>query len=133
MAKRLTAISQTRPRLISQGEVNLEGLARGIAKNTTYNPEEVYSVLRMLVREVNQALQAGVTVKIDGLARLSANLKVGGEVGLTLRGDRAAVAALNDPALWTAAVVHNHANLTRGADELVAQWNREHPDDPVEA
>ena len=50
MAKRLTAISQTRPRLISQGEVDLEGLARGIAKNTTYNPEEVYSVLRMLVR-----------------------------------------------------------------------------------
>jgi hypothetical protein len=43
-----------------------------------------------------------------------------------------AVAALNDPALWTATVVHNHADLTRNADELVAQWNEAHPDDPIE-
>jgi hypothetical protein len=132
MAKRLTAIGQTRPRLVSQGVADLERLARQISKNTTYNAEEVYSILRLFTREVNLALQAGLTVKIDGLARLSANLKVGGEVDLALRGDRAAVAALNDPALWTAAKVHNHANLTSSGDELVAQWNRAHPEDPVD-
>ena len=51
---------------------------------------------------------------------------------MSLRADRSAVAGLNDPKLWTAGKVRNHANLTKTAEELVAQWNAEHPDDPVE-
>jgi hypothetical protein len=32
----------------------------------------------------------------------------------------------------TAGKIANHVNLTKSADELIAQWNEDHPDDPVE-
>ena len=70
MATRLAVISKLRPRIISQGTVNLETLASRLAKNTTYNEDEIYGMLRMMVREANSALQNGETVKIDGLVNV---------------------------------------------------------------
>ncbi len=131
MAKRIVVVNQLRPKIISQGVVNLAEMAERMAKNTTYNPQELYGMLLLNVREILAALQAGETVKIDGLLTLSPNMKVGGEVDLSLRGNREAVASLNNPRLWTAAKVNNHANLTKNSDELVAEWNEAHPDDPV--
>lgn len=59
-------------------------------------------------------------------------MKVGGKVNMSLRGDRGAIAGLNNPLLWTGDKVVNHANMSKASDELVAQWNEEHTDDPVE-
>ena len=132
MAKRIAVISQLRPQITTQGTVDLETSAGRISKNTTYNTEEIYSVLRLYVKEMVAALQAGETVKIDGLVQINPNMKVGGEVDLGMRGDREAIAGLNNPRLWTADVVANHASLSKSADELVAMWNAEHPADLVE-
>ncbi len=132
MAKRLAVISALRARIISQGVADLETMSQRMSKNTTYNAEEVYSILRLYVREANSALQAGETVKIDGLLNVSPSLKLGGAVGLGVRPDRSATAALSNPTLWTADKVSSHANLTKSADELVAEWNVAHPDNPVE-
>jgi hypothetical protein len=131
MAKRLAVLNQVRPRITSQNIVDNEAMAGRMSKNTTYHTEEMYSVLRIYVNEIIAALQAGETVKIDGLLLLTPNMKVGGEVDLGLRPDRGAVAALNNPTLWTADKVSNHANLGKDTDTLVAQWNKEHPKDVV--
>ena len=131
MAKRLGVISQLRPKIVSQGVTDLENASQRMAKNTTYNAEEIYSILRLYVREALAALQAGETVKMDGLLSVTPNVKVGGDVDLGMRGDREAVAALNNPRLWTASKVQNHANLTKTTAELVAQWNLAHPTDLV--
>jgi len=132
MANRLAAINQLRPKIVSQGMVDLEDMAQRIAKNTTFNAEEIYSILRLYVQEAHASLQAGETIKMDGLLSLVANMKVGGEVSLQMRRDRGAVAGLNNPQLWTADKVANHANLSKTPDELVADWNTAHPSDPVE-
>jgi hypothetical protein len=131
MSKRLVVVNQTRPRIVSRKVVDEETMSGRVSKNTTYHAEEVYSMLRIFTRECIAALQAGETVKLDGLLTISPNMKVGGEVTLTLRPDRGAMAGLNNPTLWTADKVANHANLAKGVDELVALWNKEHPDDPV--
>ena len=131
MAKKLPVINQLRPKIISQDLVDLEKMSGRMSKNTTYNAQEIYSILRLYVNDCVAALQAGETVKIDGLVLMSPNMKVGGEVDIALRGDRAAIAGLNNPQLWTADKVQNHANLTKDSDVLVAQWNTEHPDDQV--
>lgn len=131
MAKRIVVINRLRPKIASQGVVGLAKMAERMAKNTTYNPQEIYGMLLLHVREILTALQAGETVKIDGLLTLSPNMKVGGEVDMSVRGDREAVAVLNNPRLWTASKVNNHANLTKTSDELVVEWNEAHPDDPV--
>ncbi len=131
MAAKLPVLNQLRPKVISQGVVNLEKLAGRVSKNTTYNAEEIYGMFRLAVKEIINALQNGETVKIDGLVSIAPNMKVGGEVDLTLRGDRGAIAGLNNPILWTADKVANHANLSKSTEELVELWNTEHPEDPV--
>ncbi len=132
MAKKLSVVNKLRPKIISQGNLELEDLAGRIAKNTTFNKEEIYTVLRLFVSEANAALQAGERLKIDGLVSINANMKVGGKVNMALRGDRGAVAALNNPLLWNADKVSNHANLGKSTEELVALWNQENPADLVE-
>lgn len=131
MANRLAVISRIRPRILSQGTVDLETLANRVAKNTTYNQDEIYGMFRMMVREANEALQSGETVKIDGLVSVSVSMKVGGEVKLGLRADRGAVANLNNPQLWTAGKVANFANMSKTSDQLVEQWNVDNPGDQV--
>jgi HU domain fused to wHTH, Ig, or Glycine-rich motif len=131
MTRKLAAVNQLRPKIVSQNLVGLDEMAKRISKNTTYNPEEISSILQLFVKDCIAALQAGETVKIDGLVTMSPNMKVGGEVDIALRGDRAAIAGLNNPQLWTADRVSNHANLTKDSEELVALWNSRHPNDPV--
>ena len=48
-------------------------------------------------------------------------MKVGDRVDLSLRSDRAAIAGLNNPRLWTADKVAQHVNMPKSGDELVAQ------------
>ena len=131
MAKKIAAVNQLRPKIVSQNLVDLEEMSKRTSKNTTYNPQEVSSILQLFVEGCIAALQAGETVKIDGLVTMSPNMKVGGEVDIALRGDRAAIAGLNSPQRWTADKVSNHANLSKDSGELVALWNTRHPDDPV--
>ena len=103
-----------------------------MAKNTTYNTEEMYSILHLCVREAKEALKEGETVKFDGLLTVTLSIKVGGKVKMGSRADRWATAELDNPTLWTAKKVSNHANLTKTSDELITKWNVDHPDDPVE-
>lgn len=133
MAKRIAAINQLRPKIQSQGIVDLETLAARLARqSTTFDEDEMFGIFRKLIREATAALQNGETVKLDGLVNIQPKMKVGGEVSLGLRANRSAINALNDPALWTADKVTNHANLSKTSEELVALWNEEHPDDLVE-
>jgi hypothetical protein len=131
MANRLPVINRLRPKIISQGIVDLEAISKRVSKNTTFNPAEIYSVLLQFTNEANAAIQAGEMVKVDGLVKIAANMKVGGLVDMSLRSDRGAIASLNDPTLWTASLVANHDNLSKTSDELVMQWDEEHPDDTV--
>lgn len=131
MANKLAVINQLRPRIISQETVGLEKIAQRISKNTTYNTEELYGMLRLFTKEALAALQAGQTVKIDGLVSLTPNMKVGGEVDLGLRADRGAIANLNNPLLWNAEKVANHEHLSKNTDQLVTLWNEKNPGDPV--
>jgi hypothetical protein len=131
MANKLPVIGRLRPKIISRGIVDIEEISRRVSKNTTFNPAEILSVLKQFTDEANAAIQAGEIVKIDGLVKITANMKVGGLVDMALRPDRSAIADLNDPTLWTADKVYNHDNLTKSTEELVMQWNEEHADDPV--
>ncbi len=132
MATKLGVLSKVGPRIINQGTVDLETSAERISKNTTYNQEEIYSILRLYVRDSQEALQAGETIKMDDFLTVKLSMKVGGKVKMGIRADRGSVANLNNPTLWTAAKVSNHANMTKTTAELIAAWNAEHPDDLVD-
>lgn len=133
MAKRIVVVNKLRPKVTSQGVADLDTLTTRMARqSTTFDEDEMYGMFRKLIKEIVFALQNGETVKLDGLVNILPEMKVGGEVRLALRANRSVITQLNDPALWTAAKVTNHANLNKSSDELVALWNKAHPEDPVE-
>lgn len=133
MAKKISVINALRPKIQSQGVVDLEELARRIAKHsTTFDEFEMFGIFRKAVSEIIDALQNGESVKLDNLLLITTDMKVGGEVNLSLRGDRSAISDLQNPAFWTADKVINHQNLHKTVDELVAEWNELHPTDLVE-
>jgi hypothetical protein len=49
MAKKLAAVNQLRPKIVSQNLVDLDAMSKRISKNTTYNPQEISSILRLFV------------------------------------------------------------------------------------
>jgi hypothetical protein len=69
-------------------------MAERVTKNTTFNQEEIYGILRLYVHEAIAALEAGETVKVDDLLSVAPNMKMGGKVSMSIRGDREAVAGL---------------------------------------
>ncbi len=132
MAQKLAVLNQLRPRIVSQGVADTETIAKRMSKNTTYNPDELFGMLRLFTKEVITALQSGETVRLDGLVNLSANMKVGGEVDMVVRGDRGAISDLNNPQLWTADKISNREYMNKTAEEIITIWNSElHPEDPV--
>ncbi len=132
MASKSSVVNKLRPRIVNQRTVGLKTLTQRAAKNTTFNAEELYGMMRLCLGEARDALQAGETVKFDGLLSVRPNMKVGGAVNLGVQADRGAVSGLNNPRLWTADKVANHRNMSKDYEQLIAQWNVEHPDDPVE-
>ena len=133
MARLISIINLLRPKIKSQGIVSLDMLAARMARqSTTFDEAEMVGIFRKMTREIIVALQNGETVKLDGVINIQPQMKVGGQVGLSLRADRSAIAGLNDPQLWPASKVTNHVHMRKTTDELVVLWNEEHPDDLVE-
>lgn len=132
MAKRLAIINKMRPKLKPQGIVDFERMSQRMAKNTTFNENEMFGILRIFVSEALTALENGEIVKLDGLVNISPNIGIGGRVNMSARWNRGAAARLNRSQLWTADKVHQHANLNKSTAELIAAWNQLYPDDPLE-
>lgn len=73
----------------------------------------------------------GQAVKIDGLGTFTPTIHVNGSLDILFRPDPEMLRQLNDRTKFYAKIL-NKANIGKSADELVAQWNVEHPDDLVE-
>ncbi|MCA9872560.1 MAG: hypothetical protein KC441_02870 [Anaerolineales bacterium] len=133
MATKIAIISQVRPKIKSQGVADLEILAARIARqSTTFDEDEMFGIFRKMVREIIVSLQNGETVKLDGLLNITPQMKLGGEVGLSIRADRGVVSDLSNPKLWTADKVINYANIRKTMESLLADWNENHPEDMIE-
>ncbi len=132
MASKLGVINKMRPRIINQGTLDIEAMAEQMSTDTTFNKREVSGILRLYADKINAALQAGRTIKIDGLVDIVPNMKVGGNVKLGMRADRGAVSDLQNPRLWSGSNIANYRNMKKSSAQLIADWNEAHPDDLVE-
>ena len=75
----------------------------------------------------NQGKQ-GQAVKIGGLGTFTPTVRMDGSFDILFRPDPDMLRQLNDPTQFHAKIL-NKNNLGKSADDLVAQWNAEHPDD----
>lgn len=91
--------------------------------------------IRYVIYELRDAIldahRAGQAVKLEGLGTFTPTIRMEGELDILFRPNPAMQRDLNDRTQFGAKIL-NRANIGKTADDLVAQWNTEHPEDLVE-
>ena len=131
MARKITAIRRYRPEIKRAGTLQTEHILEDIAQVSSLNEGSVRFVIYELRDAILRAHSIGQAVKIEGLGTFTPTIRVDGNLDVLFRPDPGMLRQLNAPTKFYAKIL-NKANIGKTAEELVAQWNREHPDDPVE-
>lgn len=131
MAHRIQVISMYRPRIDQGNTVKKPELLRAVGRATGIVDALLSYVIAELRDIVIEFLRSGRAVKIDGLGTWTPNIGLDGSIGLQYRPDTCLINALKAPGTFSGRIL-NRENVGKSGDELVARWNQEHPEDPVE-
>lgn len=131
MARKITAIRMYRPEIERGKTRQMPEIIRQIARSTSLNEGSIRYVIYELRDVILDAHYTGQAVKIEGLGTFTPTIRMDGELDILFRPDPAVLKDLNDRTRLVAKIL-NRANIGRTADDLVAQWNAEHPEDAVE-
>jgi nucleoid DNA-binding protein len=107
-----------------------EELVEVVVQRTSLSEGEVHHVVYTLRDVLLMAHRAGQAVKVEGLGTFTPTIRKGC-LDITFRPEAELLKQLNFTNKLHAKI-HNKDNLGKSAEELVALWNQEHPDDPVE-
>ncbi len=131
MTKKITAIRKYRPEISRQPTKQTQQVVEDIAQRTGLNEGEIRFVVYELRDAILMAHRRGQSVKIEGLGTFAPTVRMEGNLDILFRPEPDMLRQLNDPTKFYAKIL-NKSNIGKSADELIAQWNKEYPDDPVE-
>lgn len=131
MAKKITAIRKYRPEINREPTRQMPKLVDDMIRGTGLSQGEIFSVVYELRDAILMAHRHGQAVKIEGLGTFTPTVRMDGSLDILFRPDPEMLRQLNDNTRFYAKIL-NKSNIGKTADELIAQWNREHPEDPVE-
>lgn len=131
MARKIAAIRKYRPEIRRQPTRQTKQVVEDIARRTGLNEGEIRFVTYELRDAILMTHSHGQAVKIDGLGTFTPTLRMNGELDILFRPDVDMLRQLNDPTRFYAKIL-NKGNIGKSAADLIAQWNAEHPDDPVD-
>lgn len=129
MTSRIKAINALRPKLELEPTVQTDGLVDYIAGRTGLDKGEIVHVLLELHDAIVFFGRRGYGVKLEGLGTYLPSMRLDGTLDVQHRLDWGLRRDLNQRTY--AGEVVNREQIGKTADELVALWNAEHPDDPV--
>jgi len=129
MATKLTAIRKLRPELKRMRTMQMPALVRLIARSTGLNEGGIRHVTYELRDSIAITAQHGQAVKVEGLGTFAPVLRSDGSLAVSFRPDRTLLNQLNSEKFD--APVINRDNIGKSPAELVALWNKTHPEDPV--
>lgn len=131
MARKITAIRRYRPEINRGPTLQTAEAVREMCRATTLSEGAVYNVVYQLQEVILMAHRDGRAVKINGLGTFTPTIRMDGRFDILFRPDPNVLRQLNDQENFHAKIL-NKANIGKSADELVAKWNAEHPEDPVD-
>jgi len=131
MANQITAINTYCPRINLRPTIQLPALVRYISSRTGLSEGEVRVVLEELSDSIKFFNLQGQGVKLVKLGTYLPKVTLSGQFGVSHRVDSVIKNALNAPGAFSGEIL-NRKNIGKSVDELLAQWNAEHPDDPVQ-
>ncbi len=98
---------------------------------TGLNTGEILFVVYELRDAILMAHRHGQPVKVEGLGTFTPTIRMDGSLDILFRPEADMLNKLNDRTKLFATIL-NKANIGKTTDDLVAKWNKEHPDDLVE-
>ena len=131
MAHRIKVISISRPRIEQGNTVQKPELIRAVSRATGLVEATLDYGIKELRDKIIEFAITGRAVKIEGLGTWSPNVGLDGSFDLQYRADTALTNGMNVPNTFTG-TIRNRENIGKTGDELVAQWNTDHPNDLVE-
>jgi HU domain-containing protein len=131
MARKITAIRKYRPEIKRERTRQMPEILSDIAHNSALNEGSIRHVVYGLREAILMAHRAGQAVKIEGLGTFTPTIRMDGSFDILFRPEPEMLRQLNDQTRFHAKIL-NRANIGKSANDLVAQWNAEHPDDPLE-
>jgi hypothetical protein len=130
MAHRIQVISILRLRIDLGNTVQKPELLRLMSHSTSIVEGTFDLAIKELRDNIIAICRSGRAVKIEGLGTWTPKLGLDGTFSIQYRPDTALVKALNVPGTFTGRITHKE-NIGKTGDELVADWDEDHPDNPV--
>jgi len=131
MVRKITAIRKYRPEIKRERTKQTRQVVEGIAMRTGLNEGEIRFVVYELRDFILDAHRTGQAVKIEGLGTFTPTIRMDGSLDIVFRPEPDMLQQLNDTTKFYAKIL-NKSNIGKSVNELAAQWNAEHPDDPVD-
>lgn len=130
MAQRIQAITAYRPRITLGDPASVERYIELVTQRTTLSPGVVKNVQESEVEALIGLLLEGRSVR-TGIAIYTPSIDLDGDIEVKVKLDKRVLSALNADGAFQGRIA-NAENIGKSSDDLVATWNEEHPDDPIE-
>jgi hypothetical protein len=131
MAKRIKAIKEYTPTIKQLPTLTMDRLVGYIAARTNMNEGAVHHLLMELRDTIIFFGLMGQAVKLEGIGTFTPTLQLDGTINMNYRADKYIKQRLNDTGKLSADI-RNKEMLGKTVEDLIAQWNKNHPDDIVE-
>lgn len=129
--KRIKAVSLYSPKVIQPGTADMKDLVTIIAGRSNLNEGTIFNVLKELGAVIPYFFQQGRAVKIESLGTFTLRIALDGSFSISHLPDKNLKATINTDN-WFKGKIKNKDMIGKTTDDLVARWNSEHPDDPIE-
>lgn len=131
MASQIKAIKANRPQIELGPTVHMPLLIEYMAGRTGLNAGEIKLAAYELHDALTYFLGMGQPIQMEGVGTFTPEIRLDGTLLISFRPCVELKRALNIPHAFQGRL-RNGKNIGKSSHELVAQWNEEHPEDPVE-
>jgi hypothetical protein len=131
MARKITAIRRYRPEIERKPTHQTPEIIEEMCRSTTLSRGVIRNVVDQLQETLMASFHDGRAAKIEGLGTFTPTIRMDGSLDILFRPEPDMLRQLNDTTRFKAKIL-NKANIGKSADDLVARWNAEHPENPVE-
>ncbi len=130
MVLTIQAINAYRPRIEQGNTVQKPELLRAASRATGIVEGTLDQSIKELRDQIIEFNRAGRAVKVEGLGTFSPSIDTDGILAISFRPSTAFANGLNIPGIFTGKII-NRENIGKTSQEMIEQWNKEHPDDPI--
>jgi hypothetical protein len=131
MTSRIAAIKATRPQIDLIQTLSTQQLIEHIAGRTSLNAGEITEMAYELCDALGFFLSMGQPIHLEEVGTFTPDMRLDGTFFVHFRPSVELKHRLNTPGAFSGRL-RNRQNIGKTSDDLVTQWNQQHPEDRVE-